>query len=131
MNNLIRLVIVANSISFFIIITMLEMLQLVFTSIYGTYQRNRPLRPDQKRLTQAQIIYNSNLIVSNVQMLVVLIAVCTFGVTFGVIQAAMDPENHKCSFAIMFSLAKEIKRSEPIGFGLGLCFAVLIEYLRQ
>lgn len=43
----------------------------------------------------------------------------------------MDPENHKCSFAIMFSLAKEIKRSEPIGMVLGVFFGVMIEYLRQ
>jgi hypothetical protein len=63
-------------------------------------------------------------------MLVVLVAVCTFGLTFGIIQAAMDPENHKCSFAIMFSLAKEIKRSEPIGLFLGMIFGVIIEYLR-
>jgi hypothetical protein len=124
-------VIVANSIAFFIIITMLEALQVVFTFVYGQYQKMKPLNPDQKRLTQAQVTYNSNLIVSNVQMLVVLVAVCAFGFTFGVIQAAMDPENHKCSFAIMFSVAKEIKRSEPIGLLMGLCFGVLIEYLRQ
>jgi hypothetical protein len=43
----------------------------------------------------------------------------------------MDPENHKCSFAIFFSLAKEIKRSEPIGLFLGMLFGMLIEYLRQ
>lgn len=36
-NNLIRLVIVANSIAFFIIITMLEVLQVVFTFVYGLY----------------------------------------------------------------------------------------------
>jgi hypothetical protein len=110
---------------------MLEALQVVFTFVYGQYQKMKPLNPDQKRLTQAQVTYNSNLIVSNVQMLVVLVAVCAFGFTFGVIQAAMDPENHKCSFAIMFSVAKEIKRSEPIGLLMGLCFGVLIEYLRQ
>jgi hypothetical protein len=65
-NNLIRLVIVANSIAFFIIITMLEVLQVVFSSVYGLYQKMKLLNPDQKRLNQAQITFNSNLIVSNI-----------------------------------------------------------------
>ena len=78
-----------------------------------------------------QIIFNSLIIISKIQMFVVLISVCIFGSTFGIIQAAMDPENHKCRFAIIFSVTREIKRSEPIGIALGMIFAMLIEYLRQ
>ena len=42
----------------------------------------------------------------------------------------MDPENHKCSFAMIFEIAREIDRSKPIGIVLGIVFAFLIEYLR-
>jgi len=43
----------------------------------------------------------------------------------------MDPENHKCRFAIIFGVANEIKRSEPIGVAMGCFLATLLEYLRQ
>ena len=43
----------------------------------------------------------------------------------------MDPENHKCRFAIMFSVAKEINRSEPIGIALGMIMGLCLELLRQ
>lgn len=64
-------------------------------------------------------------------MFVVLMSVCFFGVSHGIIQASMDPENHKCCFAIIFGIAQEMKRTEPIGMAIGLVFAFLIEYLRQ
>jgi len=60
-------------------------------------------------MTPIEIIYNSQLIVSNMQMFLILSTVCIFGVTFGVIQASMDPENHKAYYAFIFSLSKEIK----------------------
>jgi ABC-type enterochelin transport system permease subunit len=63
-------------------------------------------------------------------MLLVLIFVCLFGLILGVIQAAMDPENHKCRFAIMFNVAKEISRSEPIGIALGMMMGLSLELLR-
>jgi len=43
----------------------------------------------------------------------------------------MDPENHKCAFAIVFHLATEIHRSKPIGMAMGMLFGLTIEYLRQ
>ena len=64
-------------------------------------------------------------------MLVVLVSVCVYGATFGIIQAAMDPENKRGRLACLFALTKEIKKCEPIGIVLGIFFATLIEYLRQ
>ena len=55
-------------------------------------------------------------------MFIVLTTVCLYGVIFGVIQASNDPENHKCSFAILFSIVIEIKETEPIGIAIGLVF---------
>ena len=141
-NNLVRLVIVGSSISFFMIITCMELAQTLVTAIYRANQnfiRTLNLKDlgslnrhgELKQMSQTQIIFNSQLIVSNIQMLVVLLSVCTFGVTFGVIQAAEDPENHKCRFAIIFNVAKMIRRSEPIGISLGIFFALLIEKIRQ
>ena len=135
LNNLIRLVIVGSSISFFVIISMLEILQIIITFSYGQiskYIANRDKgKAEVRTLTQTQIIYNSQFIVSNVQMFIVLLAVCTFGVVFGVIQASMDPENHKCNYAIIFYLGREINKSKPIGCVLGLIFGILLEAVRQ
>lgn len=43
----------------------------------------------------------------------------------------MDPENHKCAFAIVFNVHYEIQESEPVGLILGLVFGFIIEFLRQ
>ena len=64
-------------------------------------------------------------------MFIVLTTVCLYGVIFGVIQASNDPENHKCSFAILFSIVIEIKETEPIGIAIGLVFGLVIEMIRQ
>jgi hypothetical protein len=64
-------------------------------------------------------------------MLVVLLAVCLYGTIFGIIQAAMDPENHRCAFAIVFNIHYEIRESQPIGMALGIIFGFILEYLRQ
>lgn len=64
-------------------------------------------------------------------MFVVLISVSLFGIVFGVIQAAMDPENHKCRFAIVFEVTREIDKCKPLGILFGCIFATLIEILRQ
>lgn len=64
-------------------------------------------------------------------MFVVLLTVCCYGAIFGVIQASMDPENHKCNYAIIFTLMHEIKKSKPIGFALGFAFGIVLEFLRQ
>lgn len=82
-------------------------------------------------MSASQVIYNSQLIVSNVQMFVVLVTVCVFGIIFGIIQASMDPENHKSMFAIMFSIQIEINASRPIGMWLGAAIGCVIELLRQ
>lgn len=82
-------------------------------------------------MTKAQIDYKSQFIVSNIQMLIVLLTVCLYGIIFGIIQASNDPENKKCSFAILFSIVIEIKESEPIGMVIGLIFGLVIEILRQ
>ena len=63
-------------------------------------------------------------------MFLVLLTVCLFGIIFGVIQASNDPENQKCSFAILFSIVIEIKETGPIGTAIGLVFGFLIELLR-
>jgi len=63
-------------------------------------------------------------------MFLVLLTVCLYGITFGIIQAADDPENHKCAFKIVFSVAKEIDQSEPIGIAIGMAVAFLIELIR-
>ena len=114
---------------------MLEILQIIITFSYGQiskYIANRDKgKAEVRTLTQTQIIYNSQFIVSNVQMFIVLLAVCTFGVVFGVIQASMDPENHKCNYAIIFYLGREINKSKPIGCVLGLIFGILLEAVRQ
>tara|TARA_B110000285_G_scaffold27438_1_gene27052 strand:- start:17 stop:517 length:501 start_codon:yes stop_codon:yes gene_type:complete len=127
-NNLIRLVIVASSISFFMIITLIEFLQFLITACYafycGTISGGKPL-------TKQEIDYKSQFIVSNIQMFIVLVTVCLYGVIFGVIQASNDPENQKCSFAILFSIVVEIKETEPVGVIVGCVFGVLIETIRQ
>ena len=64
-------------------------------------------------------------------MFIVLVTVCLYGVIFGVIQASNDPENQKCSFAILFSIVVEIKETEPVGVIVGCVFGVLIETIRQ
>lgn len=64
-------------------------------------------------------------------MFIVLVTVCLYGVIFGVIQASNDPENQKCSFAILFSIVVEIKETEPVGVIVGCVFGVLIEAIRQ
>jgi len=64
-------------------------------------------------------------------MFIVLVTVCLYGVIFGVIQASNDPENQKCSFAILFSIVVEIKETEPMGVIVGCVFGVLIEAIRQ
>ena len=64
-------------------------------------------------------------------MFMILSTVCIFGITFGVIQASMDPENHKCYYAYIFTLSKEIKKSKPIGCALGFVFGFIIELIRQ
>ena len=43
----------------------------------------------------------------------------------------MDPENHKCAFAIVFNVHYEIQESEPVGLILGVMFGFIIELLRQ
>lgn len=64
-------------------------------------------------------------------MFVVLTTVCLFGVIFGYIQAAMDPESQKCVFAIMFNIDLEISKSCPIGMGIGMIVGFVVELLRQ
>jgi len=64
-------------------------------------------------------------------MLVVLLSVCLYGTIFGMIQAAMDPENHRCAFAIVFNIHYEIQESQPIGMILGIIFGFILEFLRQ
>ena len=79
----------------------------------------------------AQIAFNSQLIVSNVQMFIVLITVCLFGLVFGYIQTAIDPESHKGAMAIMFGIDLEITESWPIGMAMGMVIGFIVEYIRQ
>lgn len=86
-DNLIRLVIVACSISFFVLITCLELSQILATGVYASWQsfkQNHGFK-DAKQMSPAQITHNSQLIVSNVQMLLVLVFVCLFGLILGII----------------------------------------------
>ena len=131
---MIRLVIVASSISFFMIISVLEIAQQIITFGYGRYHEYLAVKgegkAEVKKLTPTQVIYNSQLVVSNIQMLLILSTVCIFGIIFGVIQASMDPENHKGYFAKVFILRREIQESEPIGCALGFVFGFVLELIR-
>lgn len=129
---MLRLCIVGSSVAFFMILTLLELSQVILTVTYSIHQAlQKCLSKDGAKMSASKINYNSQFIVSNIQMFIVLVASITYGLMFGYIQASNDPENHKCFFAIVFSVSYEIRESQPIGMGLGVFFTMMIEYLRQ
>jgi hypothetical protein len=109
---MLRLCIVGSSVAFFMILTLLELSQVILTVTYSIHQAlQKCLSKDGAKMSASKINYNSQFIVSNIQMFIVLVASITYGLMFGYIQASNDPENHKCFFAIVFSVSYEIRES--------------------
>ena len=71
-------------------------------------------------------MYNSQLIVSNIQMFAMLLTVILYGIVFGCIQANMDLDNNQKP--ITMANGKEF--GEPYGIVIGVLSAMVLEYMR-
>lgn len=83
-------------------------------------------------MPEKDIVYQSQMIVSNIQMTIVLIIVFALGITLGYLQAEFDPENRSQDIwtrGAIFSF--EIIACSSTGSYFGIVTAVLIEILRQ
>lgn len=82
-------------------------------------------------MTRSQILVHSQLIVSNMQMTMLLCTVCIFGIIFGFIQAANDPESKGVAIvSITRNIMIEVNYSCPLGALIGMIFGIIVEYLR-
>lgn len=126
--NTIRLIIIGSSISFFLVMSFVDMIQTLvilcasttnrviycFKKLHATIykllgQPSGAQAPEY--ISMKQITYESTLIVSNVQMLLMQMTVVAYAVILGYIQAKLDPEASPYIFDIMEGKADELDLS--------------------
>ena len=137
--NTIRFVVVGCSISFFLIMMFLDILTGIVLSLNFIYCRLRYLvaalsfrrNETQKCASNGEIQYNSQLIVSNIQMLVIFLSVACFGLVIGTLQAAFDPENALSDWKVYYLISRELLYSEVGGGIIGALCGFTIEAIRQ
>ena len=88
-------------------------------------------RTPTKKETNKQLAYQSQIIVSNLQMTVVLASVLLFGFFGGYYQATMDPEGHKSSYEQFTLFQREVYAGTYAGYWVGFLTSGCLEILRQ
>lgn len=86
--------------------------------------------PTPKHYTNKELAYQTQIIISNIQMTWVLLSVCLLGFSVGYIQGSYDPESCKHFFNQMDLFGREVEMVNKVGFVLGSVIAVGLELLR-
>lgn len=135
--NTIRLMIVGCSISFFMVMLFLDLLtgfavalNFAYNRISSAFQILRKKNDGQSFASLKEIEYNSQLIVSNIQMFVIFMTVACFAVVIGYLQATFDPENEPSNFKVFSLISKELYYSEICGCIIGAVSGFTIEVIR-
>lgn len=136
--NTIRLTIVGCSISFFLIMSCLEVLQSAIIGVNFVHQRAKHVfsrissRKSPERLRSAkEIAYDSTIIISNVQMFVIMLTVACSAIVLGILQGSLDPESAHHGWSILNLMTKELEQAELSGIVIGAISGFCIEYIRQ
>ena len=87
--------------------------------------------PTPKHFSNKELAYQTQIIISNIQMTWVLISVCLLGFSIGYIQGAYDPSSCPHIWNQMEMFGKEIALANEVGCILGMVIAVGLELLRQ
>ena len=137
--NTVRFIIVGCSISFFMVMLFLDILTAAVmllnspsTRIRTFFQTLRKSSNDSTIFVSLkEIEYNSQVIVSNIQMFVIFVTVACFAIVIGFLQARFDPENAMYDIKMYYLISKELFYAEISGAIIGAVSGFLIEAIRQ
>lgn len=140
--NTIRLTIIGTSIAFFFVMCATELAQSLFVCAHVTGYRLAECygkvvsfimgseRNSSPSLTNKEIAYRSQLIATNVQMMVILVSVIVYGIVGGVGKGALI-DDYTGEWDLMEDFQKEITLNSILGGVNGVVTAVLLLYVHE
>ena len=149
--NTVRLIVIGSSITFFLLMSFVEIIQAIitifailfnrlthffsaiFSSSIGSRTRYSNHSTPQGSIYKStnQLSYESTIIISNIQMLCLMITIIIFATSLGFIQGTMDPESATNSWSTLSLFSEELDFSEKVGIVVGALSAVILEVIRE